>query len=343
MRTAFGKTFDNDPGFLNTASIGVPPRDAVEELTAAVERWRTGAKIPDYGDHGDIAKQAWARIVGVPAETVALGGSVAQLVGLVASNLPDGARVLVVKQEFTSVAFPFAAQEHRGVKVSEVDGAALASTVDGHDLVAVSVVQSVDGTIADLDALRDAAKATGARVLLDVSQAAGWLPLDLSWADFVVGANYKWLMSPKGASWLAVAPGALDSVTPHNAGWWAGEDPWTSAYGLPLRLAGTARRLDVSPSWFAAVGSAATLPWIASLDMAEVREHCVGLADSVLAGLGLPPRGSAIISLDMPGGAERLTETGVTFSQRAGRIRLAFHLYNTAEDVALVLRALRSE
>ena len=51
----------------------------------------------------------------------------------------------------------------------------------------MSVVQSADGEIADLEALR----ASGKPVLLDVSQAAGWMPLSLAWADFVVGVGYK--------------------------------------------------------------------------------------------------------------------------------------------------------
>jgi cysteine sulfinate desulfinase/cysteine desulfurase-like protein len=40
-------------------------------------------------------------------------------------------------------------------------------------LVAVSAVQSADGRVADLDALHAASAATGARVLLDTTQATG--------------------------------------------------------------------------------------------------------------------------------------------------------------------------
>lgn len=47
-------------------------------------------------------------------------------------------------------------------------------------LVAVSAVQSADGRVADLDALHAASRATGARVLLDTTQAVGWLPVDAS-------------------------------------------------------------------------------------------------------------------------------------------------------------------
>jgi selenocysteine lyase/cysteine desulfurase len=341
MRTAFGETFDVKSGYLNTASIGVPPGSVADTVTEAIALWRTGSvQPPDYDAQVAAAREAWARLVGVAPATVASGASVSQLVSLVAASVPDRTRVLTVRQEFTSATFPFAAQGHRGVTVTEVAPDELASTVDGYDLVVVSVVQSADGTIADLDALRGAARAAGARVLLDATQAVGWLPLRLDWADWVVGAAYKWLLSPRGAAWLAVRPDVLELTRPLMANWYAGEDPWQTVYGLPLRLAGDARRLDLSPVWFAQVGAAASVPWLAGLDLAAVRDHGVRLADATLAGLGLPPGGSAIISIDLPNAAERLARAGVTASVRAGRVRLSFHLYNTEEDVDLVVDAL---
>jgi selenocysteine lyase/cysteine desulfurase len=202
-------------------------------------------------------------------------------------------------------------------------------------------VQSADGAIVDVDRLRDAAAASGARVLLDVTQAAGWLPLRLGWADWVVGASYKWLLSPRGAAWLAVRPDALERTVPHAANWYAATDPWSATYGLPLRLAADARRLDLSPVWFAQRGAAAALPWLAMLDVSAVHQHCVGLADSLLAKLSLPPRGSTIVALDLPGAVERLAAAGITATSRAGRTRHSFHLYNTAEDVEMAVAALR--
>jgi selenocysteine lyase/cysteine desulfurase len=73
-----------------------------------------------------------------------------------------------------------------------------------------------------------------------------------------------------------------------------------------------------------------------------VRERCVGLADATLAGLGFPSRDSAIISLEIPDkAAHRLLDAGAIVSARGGGTRFSFHLYNTIDDVELVLRALR--
>lgn len=338
MRSAFGADVDCPPGYLNTASIGIPTVATADAVAAAVGDWRRGAASPpDFDADVIVAREAFAALVGVPPATVASGATVSQLVGLVAAAVPDGTRVLTATGEFTSLTFPFAAQARRGVTVTEVPLRAVPGEAHRHDLVAVSVVQSADGSCADLDALR----AARVPVVLDVTQAAGWLPLQLGWADHVVGAGYKWLLSPRGVAWMAVHPQALDRLTPHAAGWYAGADIWDSIYGLPLRLAPDARRLDLSPSWLVARGAAAALPWIAGLDRVAVHAHAAGLADALLAGLDLPPRGQAIIALDAPGAADRLGAAGIRAAVRAGRVRLAFHLYNTGADVDVALRALR--
>jgi selenocysteine lyase/cysteine desulfurase len=336
VRNACGEQFDVPAGYLNTASIGIPPVSAADAVADAVDRWRRGAsRPPEFDEHVATARNGWARLTGVDTANVAIGASVSQLVALVAASLPRTTRVLTVAAEFTSVTFPFAA---RGMPVTEVPRDTLLSHVDDHDLVAISAVQSADGAVADLDGLR----ASGKPVLLDVTQAAGWLPLRLDWADWVVGAGYKWLLTPRGAAWLAARPDALERTVPQAANWYAAEDPWQGIYGLPLRLAGDARRLDLSPVWFAQVGAAATVPWLAGLDLAAVRDHCVGLADAALAGLGRPPAGSAVISVDVTAEQARaLTDAGVVGAVRAGRTRLSFHLYNTMNDVDLVVSSTR--
>lgn len=343
MRTAFGLTFDVPPGYLNTASIGIPPTEVSRAVTESVGRWGRGLDQPERFDSSvATAREGFARLVGVPVERVAIGASVSQVVGLVAASVPDGARVLVARDDFTSVLFPFAAQSDRGVEVTETELAEIPKRAAEYDIVAVSVVQSRDGRIVDLDALRDAVAAGSTRVLLDATQAAGWLSMRLDWADWVVGTSYKWLFSPRGAAWLAVRPDALADVRPHSANWYAGEDPWTTTYGLPLRLAKGVRALDLSPAWLAQCGAAVATARLAELDMAEVQRHCAGLADEFRAALGMAPAGSAIVSVEVPGAMERLEAAGIRASVRAGKARLSFHLYNTADDVDRAARALRS-
>ncbi|MEJ2869230.1 aminotransferase class V-fold PLP-dependent enzyme [Actinomycetospora sp. OC33-EN08] len=332
MITAFGAEFDVGPGYLNSPSVGVPPRHVVEAVRTWVDDWAAGGiSAPAMDEPVDLSRAAFAALTGVPTTSVAVGSVVSGLLAPVAASFRPGTRVLTAAQEFTSVSFPFAAAGH---EVTEAPVAEVAERADDHDVVAVSVAQSADGALVDLEGLRT----TGAVVVLDATQSLGWLPVDLTWADVVVAGGYKWLLSPRGCAWGAFSERALERVTPSAAGWYAGEDRWSSVYGLPLRLAGSARRLDVSPAWMSFTGAAVALPWLAGLDRAAVHAHDVGLARRVRTELGLPETGSAIVSI--PGDPQRLLDAGVRCAARAGATRVGFHLHNTDADVDLVLDAL---
>ena len=91
----------------------------------------------------------------------------------------------------------------------------------------------------------------------------------------------------------------------------------------------------MSPAWHAWVGAEAALGFAASLDADEVRDHAVGLANAFRERLGMAPSDSAIVTWPDADGAElaALAAAGITASGRAGRARVAFHLWNDDEDV----------
>lgn len=259
--------FAPDPGYLNTASLGVPPLAALTALHEVLQDWGRGRlQPPDFDEAVNSSRRAWASLSGVDAALVATGSTVSQFVGLVAASLPDGARVVTAAGDFTSVLFPFLAQADRGVRVEEVPLEQLASVRGRADLVAVSAVQSADGRLVDLATLLPAVSAAGARLLLDTTQSCGWLPLDVSGVDYVVCGGYQWLLSPRGTAFFFVRADVLEGLRPLAAGWYADDDPWTSIYGSPLRLAADARRLDLSPAWFSWTGAAVALELLAGLD-----------------------------------------------------------------------------
>ena len=303
----------------------------------ALDEWRHGRT----GYHGwqrsvDIARSIFARMHGVPTADVAVGTQVATFMGLVALSLPAGARVVAAEEDFTSVLFPLLAQEPRGVQVDLVPLDRLADALDGASLVAVSAVQSADGRFADLDAIAD----SGVPAFIDATQACGWLPLDASRFDFFACGTYKWLLGPRGCTFMSIRPEAAERLTPHMAGWFAAETP-AASYGGPLRLAPAARRYDLSPAWFSWVGQAGALELLERVGIEAINEHDVALANRFRAGLGLAAGASAIVSIPPArGAAERLRAAGVMFADHGDLLRFSFHLYTTADDVDRALEAL---
>lgn len=328
--------------YLNTASYGLPPRPAWDALQAALADWHTGrTSWEHWGDSTEAARASFARLCGVPVEWVATGSTVSGLVGLVAASVRRGSRVLSTQIEFTSLLWPFMAQD-RHIEVECVPVARLAEAVDDRtDVIAFSTAQSSTGELADIDAVVAAARAHGALTVVDATQSCGWLPLDASRFDVVAVAAYKWLLSPRGTAFMTVRPGLLERLTPHAAGWYAADDPHANYYGPPLQLASTARRLDVSPAWFSWVGAAPAIELLLEIGVEAIHEHDLRLANLFRAGLGLEPGDSAIVAIDLPGVEERLRGTEVMAAARAGRLRTSWHLYNTEDDVQAVLSLLR--
>lgn len=350
MDERFAQHWDPAPGYLNVASVGVPPREVVAAMRADLDRWAAGAAQPgDYDAAVDAARRAYARLVDVPVERVAVGPQVSVLVGLVAASVPDGAQVLVPEGEFTSVLFPFLVHADRGVTVREVPLEDLADAVrPGVDVVAFSLAQSADGRVVDGASVAEAARAVGALTVVDVTQAAGWLPVDAATFDVTVGGAYKWLCAPRGSAFLTVGQDAARRLRPLYAGWYAGEVPWASVYGPGMTLADDARRFDVSPAWPVWVGTASAIGVFAELVRgdaevaARVRAHGAGLADRVRTGLDLAPTGLPVLTVPDPDGARlrALQAAGCTVAARAGGVRMSFHLWNDEDDVDRVLGAL---
>jgi len=334
------------PGHLDAATCGLPLTATTDALRAALDEWTAGRAHPVVYDRSVAASRtAFARLAGVDVTRVAIGAQTSALVGCAAAALPDGARVVVPQDEFTSVTYPFLAHADRGVRVRAVPLEHLAEAVaDGCDAVATSLVQSRDGRVVDLAAVRAAATTVAALRVVDLTQAAGWLPLDLAadGPEITVCSAYKWLCAPRGTAFLTATPEAAARLRPVAAGWYAGDDPWSSVYGTDPRLAADARRFDTSPAWLSWVGAAPALAAFADVDMSAVHAHDVGLADGLRTRLGLAPAGSAIVLLpDADGSARaRLTDAGLRVAGRGGGVRLAFHVWNDEDDVDRAVAAL---
>jgi selenocysteine lyase/cysteine desulfurase len=330
--------------YLDTAAAGVGPARSAAALRRAVDAW-TLADQSAYAPAVSAARASFARITSVPAERVAVGAAVSVHVGLIAASLPPGSEVLVAEGDFSSLVNPFAVRRDLKLRVVPLEG--LAGQVrDGTALVAVSDVQSADGRLADLTAIREAAARNGARTLVDATQSVGWRPMDAALYDYVVVAAFKWLLCPRGVAFMTVGESAADALTPVFAGWSAGRDPWLSAYGPITELADSARRFDISPPYIPYVAAEQSLALVEEIGVERIGAHDTALARRFRA--GLKAQGHETVADDspivaVPGLGElaaRLGEAGIVASARAGNLRVSFHLYNSAADVDTALDVL---
>jgi selenocysteine lyase/cysteine desulfurase len=336
-------SFGDPRGYLAVASVGIPPRQSVDALSADLAAWARADRDPQGYDAGiERTRASYGALVGMPVERIAQGSQTSVMASLLAAAVPAGGEVLSVDGDFSSIVFPFL--QRADIVLRTVPLGALADSITEKTwLVVFSLVQSSNGVVADVPAIVAAAKQHGAFTFCDLTQAAGVLPIDASLFDATVCHTYKWLCAPRGVAFLTLSEEFDALLMPLQAGWYAGDDVWQSCYGPAMDLAKTARRFDVSPAWQAWIGAEQSIGLFAGLDMGEVWERASGLGDALCDALGIPQQHQAIVSWPDASGGDlgRLIAAGIRASGRAGRLRASFHLWNNESDVESVVRALR--
>ncbi|MFJ2782523.1 MULTISPECIES: aminotransferase class V-fold PLP-dependent enzyme [unclassified Streptomyces] len=341
-----GAEFAPTKTYLNTSACGLLPRRTVEAVTLLARETAEGR--PDGAGSFSVvaeARAAYARLVGVGTDRVALGTSVGVHCGMIAQSMPAGAEILFPEGDFSSVLTPFTIRGDLKTRFVPLDRLA-ESIGSGTALVAFSAVQSADGRTADLAAIWAAAAAHGTRTLLDATQSAGWLPLRAGEWDYTVAGGYKYLLCPRGASFLTVTEEAQDSLLPIHANWVTGEELWTNNYGPVRELARSARRFDEPPVFHAYHGAASSLALLEEVGIERIEAHDKGLAARFRAGLrtlGHEPVADDSTVVAVPGlghRADALRAADILLSDRAGNLRASFHLYNTAAEVDRALDVL---
>jgi kynureninase len=202
-------------------------------------------------------------LLGWPADSVCPLQNATRAMAALASSFDyrgERRRILLSELEFTT-SFPFwKAQEEIGAEVHIVpspDGRSIPldsfeAELDERTLLVVcSHAYFRSGNLCpDLQAFSSAVHRVGGRLLLDVYQTLGALPVDAAacGVDAVVGGCHKWLCGGPGAGFLALAPDYWPSLRPRLTGWFGLNDPFayekSLSRGLPhesaLRfLAGT--------------------------------------------------------------------------------------------------------
>src|SRR6516164_5993919 len=213
-----------DVCYLNAASYSPLPLATLEAGREAVARkGRPWLIDNDFAaEQYRRARTAAARLIDAEPADVALIPSVSYGVATAAKiiQVPSGSRVIVLEDDHSSPVLEWMSRaSDGGFTVETVRSpadhdwtAAVLAAVERPNpaplaVVSISSVHWRDGGVIDLGVVAPAIRSRGAVFLIDATQAAGVIALDVRALDpdFVVFPTYKWLLGPYGRAFLYVA------------------------------------------------------------------------------------------------------------------------------------------
>jgi selenocysteine lyase/cysteine desulfurase len=364
-----------DVCYLNSASYSPLPIKTLEAGRAAVLRksrpWTLDAGFANR--QHERARAAAARLINAEAADIALIPSISYGVATAAKilTIPRGARVIVLENDHSSPVLEWQTrsraqtltietvrQPDDGDWTSAVLAAIERSGAPPVGLASISSVHWSDGGMIDLDRVRDALRRHGARFLIDATQSAGVLPLDVTRLDpdFVIFPTYKWLLGPYGRAFLYVAKRHQDGIPLEQTGFGRRDvRAENEVYFADLDYLPDARRFDMGERdhfismEMASIGMEMMADWGAAAIAQRVAMLTERIADGVRdIGVSVPkPRVRAphILSLGfdhgMPNGlVGRLAGEGIHVADRLGRMRISPHVFNDEEDADRFVAAL---
>jgi selenocysteine lyase/cysteine desulfurase len=359
--------------YLNTASIGLiplPVQRRAEEFDRALALRGSAA----FDEEAEVAvfegtRASAARLIGAQPDEVAITASATLALGQIAWFLRPGRgeNIVSIDLEFPSSTYPWLrVAEDTGAEVRLVQrrdepvGLSMddvAALVDGRTRVlCVSHVQYATGHRFDPGALAALAHENGAVLVLDASQSAGAVPLDVRAddVDFLVATSYKWLCSSIGAAICYIRPELVEDFRPPFVGWKSAVEPY-ELDAADMRLPSSARKLEFSTSGYGAgIALGAAIEYFLAVGIERVLAHDLALATRLREGLEaldaevLTPREDdrriGIVTARFPGKdgeavAARLNERGIVVSPRFGSTRFSAHVFNDEGDVDRALEA----
>jgi selenocysteine lyase/cysteine desulfurase len=364
-----------DVCFFNAASWSPLPLAAQEAGRIGVARkgrpWLVdqGFAAAQY----ERARRAAARLINADAGDIALIPSVSYGVATAAKLLtvPAASRVLTLADDHSSPVLEWTTRAGpQGFSVEAVQRPgngdwteALLEAIarPGAAPIALASVSSVhwsDGGMLDLGKVAGALRSCGAALLIDATQSAGVLPLDVRALDpdFVVFPTYKWLVGPYGRAFLYVARRRQDGIPLEQTSYGRRDvRAEQTTYFADTRHVEGARRFDMGERdhfislEMASIGMEMMAQWGSAAIVARLAALTQRVADGLRGvDVRIPDRAVRaphILSLTLPPGpanplVERLAAQGIYVAPRLGRMRISPHVYNDEQDVGRLLAAL---
>ena len=371
--------------YLNSASYSPLPLKTQEAGRAAVGRkgtpWTLDAGFANR--QHERARTAAARLINAGPADVALIASVGYGVATAAKvvAIPRGARIIVLENDHSSPVLEWQTRaEAQGFVIETVrqpdDGdwtSAVLATIERSGappvgLASISSVHWSDGGLIDVEAIATALRRQGAMFLIDATQSAGVLAMDVARLDpdFVIFPTYKWLLGPYGRAFVYVAKRHQGGIPLEQTSFGRRDvRAENDVYLADLRYVPDARRFDMGErDHFISMEMAAIgMEMMAEWGTASVSQRLAMLTERIadgLRGIGVSVperrvRAPHILSLNFKnfgfkdgmtkGLVEGLAADGIYVAPRLGRMRISPHVYNDEADcdrfVAALTRRLR--
>ena len=373
QRALFG--MPRDICYLNAASYSPLPLKTLEAGRAAVGRKGTPWTLePGFANsQHERARAAAARLIHADPADMALIPSISYGVATAAKvlTIDRGTRVIVLENDHSSPVLEWQTRaETQGFIVETIrrpdDGDWTSAVLAALErpgaapvgLASISSVHWSDGGLIDIEKVGMALRQRGARFLVDATQSAGVLAMDVRHLDpdFVIFPTYKWLLGPYGRAFLYVARRHQGGIPLEQTAFGRRDVRAENAvYFADVSYLPDARRFDMGERdhfismEMASIGMEMMAEWGASavaqrLQMLTeriadgLRDIDVGVAERSL-------RAPHILSLafaeGMPAGLiEGLATEGIHVAARLGRMRISPHVYNDEADADRFVAAL---
>jgi len=351
--------------YLNAANVALMYSGAEQIITEWIaDVAQNGSN--NFDDHAEenVFKdlhRAAAHLINATADDIAAGSSATELLSSLAWAVSPEKDQNVVSTEivFPSTVYPWQrvanstgceirlAKEKRNFMHTDD----IIALIDQNTtVVCISHVEYGNGQTFDLQLLAEAAQDHDALLVVDATQSAGSIPIDVQACpvDALISGAYKWLCGPFGAAFMYITPLLSEKLDPGLVGFRSHKNMWDlDANRIDYPQA--AQKFEFSTMAFGcAVGLTRAINFLNEVGVENIFQYNRKLADILVT--GLRSRDAVITSpLDYKDRSSIVTAyfenidskeiiTGlkaakVFVSSRASAMRFSPHLYNTVEDI----------
>ncbi len=353
--------------YLNHAGISPIPNRAKNKINAFVSSLNElGAK--DFELRKNIvnnARDTGAKILGCKKSEVGFIKSTTHGIILCARGIPfkPGDNVIIPENEFPANVIPWLALRKKGVEVRFVKENQKRIAVDDINAlidentkaVSVSYVEFSTGFRNDVKAIGELCNEKGIIFVVDAIQATGIIPFKASelGVDFMSMDSHKWLLGPEGIGYFYANENSIDKIENIFEGWLSMQNFFDFLNYEQPRKKDASKFEEGSLNFMGLCGMQASSALLLETGIENVYKHVQTLLDDFSdkiksKGYELQsPREkesekSGILCFhkpdqDMKKIYEKLAGQNVVAALRNGAIRISPHLYNTHEELEMVL------